>query len=141
MLSGEDVRLSLWYFESQTQGKELVYPGTAKLHADAKRVRLKIGEQREVELNRRFIHDGNRTQIVLFWYDLNGRILTNPQMVKLYTAYEAVVHGRTNGALVWVSTDLPSDDQAGKDLATERLTKFVGVLYSGLDRHFPDSTD
>lgn len=140
-LSGEDVRLSLWYFDSQTQGKELVYPGTAKLHADAKRVRLSIGAQREVELNRRFIHDGNRTQIVLFWYDLNGRILTNPQMVKLYTAYEAVVHGRTNGALVWVSTDLPSDDQAGRNQAAESLTKFVGVLYSGLDRHLPDSID
>lgn len=140
-LSGGDVRLSLWYFESQTQGKELVSPGTAKLHADAKRVRLKVGEQREVELNRRFIHDGNRAQMVLFWYDLNGRILVNPQMVKLYTAYDAVVHGRTNGALVWVSADLPSDDQAGRNQAAEILAEFVGALYSGLDHHLPDSTD
>jgi len=140
-LSGEDARLSLWYFESQTQGKELVSPGTAKLHADAKRVRLNIREQRDIELNRRFIHDGNRAQMVLFWYDLNGRILANPQMVKLYTAYDAVVHGRTNGALVWVSVDLPSDDQAGRNQAAEILAKFIGALYSGLDRRLPDSTD
>lgn len=140
-LSGGDVRLSLWYFESQTQGKELVSPGTAKLHADAKRVRLKVGEQREVELNRRFIHDGGRAQMVLFWYDLNGRILANPQVVKLYTAYDAVVHGRTNGALVWVSADLPSNDQAGRNQAAEILAKFIGALYSGLDRHLPDPTD
>lgn len=140
-LSGGDVRLSLWYFESQTQGKELVSPGTAKLHADAKRVRLNLREQQDIELNRRFIHDGNRTQIVLFWYDLNGRILANPQMVKLYTAYDAVVHGRTNGALVWVSADLPSDDQAGRSQASEILEKFIGALYSGLDRHLPDSID
>lgn len=140
-ISGGDVRLSLWYFESQTQGKELVSPGTAKLHADAKRVRLNIREQRDIELNRRFTHDGNRAQMVLFWYDLNGRILANPQMVKLYTAYDAVVHGRTNGALVWVSADLPSDDQAGRNQAAEILAKFIGALYSGLDRHLPDSTD
>ena len=140
-LSGGDVRLSLWYFESQKQGKEMVHPGTAKLHADAKRVRLNIGEQGEVELNRRLIHDGNRAQMVLFWYDLNGRILANPQMVKLYTAYDAVIHGRTNGALVWVSADLPSDDQAGRNQAAEILAKFIGALYSGLDRHLPDSAD
>jgi EpsI family protein len=140
-LSGEDVRLSLWYFESQTQGKELVSPGTAKLHADAKRVRLSIGAQTEVELNRRFIHDGDRAQMVLFWYDLNGRILANPQMVKLYTAYDAVVHGRTNGALIRVSADLPSDDQAGRNQAAEILAKFIGALYSGLDRQLPDPTD
>jgi len=138
-LSGGDVRLSLWYFESQTQGKELVSPGTAKLHADAKRVTLSIGAQREVELNRRFIHDGNGDQMVLFWYDLNGRILANPQLVKLYTAYDAVVHGRTNGALVWVSADLPSDDQAGRNQAAESLTKFIEALYFGLDRHFQNS--
>jgi EpsI family protein len=140
-LSGGDVRLSLWYFESQTQGKELVSPGTAKLHEDAKRVRLNIREQQGIELNQRLIHDGSRVQMVLFWYDLNGRILANPKMVKLYTAYDAVAHGRTNGMLVRVSADLPSDDQAGRNQAAEILEKFVEALYSRLDRHLPDSTD
>ncbi len=140
-LSGGDVRLSLWYFESQTQGKELVSPGTAKLHEDAKRVRLNIREQQGIELNQRLIHDGSRVQMVLFWYDLNGRILANPKMVKLYTAYDAVAHGRTNGMLVRVSADLPSDDQAGRNQAAEILARFVEALYSRLDRHLPDSTD
>jgi len=138
---GEDVRLSLWYFESQTQGKELVYPSTDKLHADAGSVRLSISGQGEVELNQRFIHDGDRAQMVLFWYDLNGRVLNSPLEVKLYTVLDAVVHDRTNGALVWVAVDLASDDQAGKEQAVATLSRFVSTLYPALDRYLPNPAD
>jgi len=140
-LSGEDVRLSLWYFDTQTQGKELVYPGTAKLHADARKVRLSISGQGEVELNRRFIHDRGNAQMVLFWYDLNGRILASPQAVKLYTTFDAVVHGRTNGALMWVAIDLVSDDQAGQEQAVATLVRFVSTLYPALDHFLPNPAD
>jgi len=140
-LSGEDVRLSLWYFDTQTQGKELVYPGTARLHADARRVRLSISGQGEVELNRRFIHDRGNAQMVLFWYDLNGRILASPQAVKLYTTFDAVVHGRTNGALMWVAVDLVSDDQAGQEQAVATLVRFVSTLYPALDHYLPNPAD
>lgn len=140
-VSGEEVKLSLWYFNAQMQGKELVNPGTAKLHAEAKRVRLNIGGQGEVELNRRFVHDGSNTQMVVFWYDLNGRILVSPLAVKCYTAFDAMVHGRTNGAFMWVAIDLLSDDQAGNEQAVATLTRFVSTLYPALDHYLPNPAD
>ena len=49
--SGEEVQLCIWYFESQTQGKELVNPSTAKLHSDATRIKINVGQRGEVEIN------------------------------------------------------------------------------------------
>ncbi|MBH0204117.1 MAG: EpsI family protein [Nitrospira sp.] len=139
--SGEEVMLSLWYFDTQTQGKELVYPGTDKLHANAGKIKLSISGQSEVELNRRFVRDRGNTRMVVFWYDLNGRILVSPLAVKCYTAFDAVVHGRTNGALMWVAVDLVSDDQAGEEQAVATLARFVSTLYPALDRYLPNPAD
>lgn len=139
--SGEEVKLSLWYFDAQTQGRELVYPGTDKLHANAGRIKLSISGQSEVELNRRFVRDGGNTQMVVFWYDLNGRILVSPLAVKCYTAFDAMVHGRTNGALMWAAVDLVSDDQAGEEQAVATLGRFVSTLYPALDRFLPNPAD
>jgi len=139
--SGEEVKLSLWYFDAQTQGKELVYPGTDKLHANAGRIKLSISGQSEVELNRRFVRDGGNTRMVVFWYDLNGRILVSPLAVKCYTAFDAMVHGRTNGALMWAAIDLVSDDQAGKEQAVATLGRFVSTLYPALNRFLPNPAD
>lgn len=136
-LTGETVNLSLWYFERQTQGKELIGPITANLHAGVTRVTMNLPGHGEIEVNRRFSREGNRKRVILFWYDLNGRILASPYAVKLYTAFDGVAHGRTNGALVWVATDILSDDQAGTDRAAATLTVFLSQLYPTLSEYLP----
>lgn len=137
-VSGEEVQVSFWYFERQSQGKELVNPRTSALHADAKRVRLNIVGQGAVELNRRVVHREGHTNMVVFWYDVNGRILASQLAVKCYTMLDAVVYGRTNGALVSIAVDLLSDDEAGKEQAIATLEGFVSTLYLALDRYLPN---
>ena len=139
--SGEEVQVSFWYFESQSQGKELVNPRTAALHADAKRIRLNIVGRGEVELNRRMVRGEGRPNMIVFWYDLNGRILASPLAVKWYTALDAMAYGRTNGALMWVAVDLRSDDEVGSKQAVATLEKFVSTLYPALDRYLPNRAD
>jgi Protein of unknown function (DUF3485) len=39
---------------------------------------------------------------VLFWYDINGRILVNRLTANASTIWDALSRGRTNGALVMV---------------------------------------
>lgn len=136
-VTGEEVRLSLWYFESQSQGKELVNPATAKMHAGSTRFKLDAGGRGMIEVNRRFLHEGGKKQAIIFWYDLNGRVLSSPLEVKLIAALEAIAYGRTNGALVWVAVDLPSDDQKGTEQAMTLLSTFVGQAYPVLARYLP----
>lgn len=139
--SGEEVQLSVWYFESQTQGKELINPSTAKLHSDARRVKENVGQRGEVEMNQLLRHGGEKAQAILFWYDLNGRIVAGQHAAKFYTVFDAVAHGRTNGAMVWLSVDLTSDDRTEKERALATLTGFASMLYPALDQYLPDSSD
>ncbi len=140
-VSGEEVHVSVSYFETQTQGKELVGPGTAKLHSDATRVRMIVGQRGEVEMNRLLRHEGGRAQAVLFWYDLNGRIVPGRYAAKLYTAFDAVANGRTSGALVSLATALPSDDEPARQRALESLSAFVSTFYPILDQYLPDPAE
>ena len=97
-----------------------------------------IVEQRgEVEMNRLFRHEGGRVQAILFWYDLNGRIVPGRYAAKLYTAFDAVANGRTSGALVSLATDLPSDDEPARQRALESLSAFLSTLYPILDQFLP----
>ena len=139
--TGEEVYLSIWYFEAQTQGKELASAGTAKLHASAVKVRAHLGQRGDVEVNRVFRQEGDKAQMVLFWYDLNGRIVAGRHLAKFNTVVDALLHGRTNGALVRVAANLSSEDQAGKGQAMAMLTEFISTLYPALDHYLPNPAE
>lgn len=140
-VSEEKVHLSVWYFEAQRQGKELVSASTAKLHSNAKMGKIYLGIQGEVEVNQVLQRGGDKTQLILFWYDLNGRIVAGRHAAKFYTVLDSVVHARTNGALVWVAVELHSEDQVGKDQALTTLTEFLSKLYPALQHYLPSQVD
>lgn len=140
-VSGEEVHLAIWYFSAQTQGKELVSASTAKLHSGAVRVTAHLGQQGDVEVNRLLRREGDKTQVILFWYDLNGRVAAGPHAAKLYTLLDAVVYGRTNGALVWLATDLAFNDPHEQERALATLTGFASTLYPILGHYLPQPSN
>ena len=139
--SGGEVRLAVWYFEAQTQGKELVSAGTAKLHSNAIRSKVRLGTQGEAEVNRVLRREGDKTHMIFFWYDINGHIIAGKHEAKIRTVFDAMIHGRTNGALVWVAAVLPSEDQAGKDQTLTTLTDFLEDFYPVLRQSLPNPAD
>jgi EpsI family protein len=58
-----------------------------------------------VAINKLIKAERKRERLVLFWYDLNGRIVTDRYKAKMYTAWDALMKGRTNGAVIMVSSD------------------------------------
>lgn len=139
--SGEKVHLSIWYFEAQTQGKELISAGTAKLHAGARRIKARLGQQEDVEVNRLIRQEGKKTQVVLFWYELNGRRVAAKHAAKFYTALDAVMSRRTNGALVWLAADLASNDPHEQERTLATLTEFASKLDPILSHYLPRSSN
>ncbi|MFN3682272.1 MAG: exosortase C-terminal domain/associated protein EpsI, partial [Nitrospira sp.] len=137
---GEDVRLSLWYFTFQSQGKELIHVGTSALHRGATIMKLSVDGQNAIEVNRRILSEGGKRQVAVFWYDLNGRRLTSPLAVKLYTALDGITQGRTNGALIWVATDLPSAEEEDVEQATTRLQTFIAQAFPRLTQFLASSS-
>ena len=74
-------------------------------------------------------------------YDINGHIIAGKHEAKIRTVFDAMIHGRTNGALVWVAAVLPSEDQAGKDQTLTTLTDFLEDFYPVLRQSLPNPAD
>lgn len=119
--SGEDVNLFIGYFERQGQGKEIVGYKTRALHNNASKLKVQIDADRSVEINKSVQKYGKKSHLMLFWYEINGRIVANRYLAKVYAVLDFLVRGRTNGALVLLSSEIQEDDpertyDAEKDL-------------------------
>ena len=112
--SGETIQLYIGYSEFQEQGKELINDKTEKLYSNASKIKVGLGTDNIVEINKSILPGSN---LALFWYDINGRIVADRYRVKAYTTWDALIHGRTNGAVIILITEVSNN--------TENIDKLV----------------
>jgi len=127
--SGETIRLYIGYYEYQEQAKELINYKTKELHLNASKYEVDINKDAPVEINKVLLPSpkGSGSTLILFWYDLNGRIVADRYMAKAYTAWDAMIHGRTSGAVIMLTSDL--DDRGGLDKALRADEAFIRVIF------------
>lgn len=109
--AGHAVRLQIAYFESQRQGKELVHYALDVLYAHAEKIILPAPVYDGVRINKVNLPSRTEELLVLYWYDLNGRIVADNYASKLFTSWDGLFRRRTNGAMVIVSSNVaqPAD--------------------------------
>ena len=133
--SGDSVRIYVGYFEYQKQAKELISNETTELLNHATKIKVGMNPHGYVEINKLIQKDGAKNRLTLFWYDLNGRIVTDKYMAKAYTIWDAFTRGRTNGAVIILTTDFQKEeDPSGILSKTEDL---VGKVYQLLEKYLP----
>ena len=134
---GPPIALYVGYYGSQRQGDTIHSPQNCLPGAGWQPVesgRQVLGQGGEaVEVNRYVISKGLSKQVVLYWYQGRGRIVSNEYANKLFLMADAARLGRTNGGLVRLMTPVVSTPAA----ATAELTAFAGALRSQLSRHLP----
>ena len=99
--SGETIRLYVGYHQYQKEGKELTDGRSRSPRGVTSRITLALPSE-TVELNQLLLPSAGGQAGVLFWYDVNGRILTNLYVAKGYTIWDALTRGRTNAAVVMI---------------------------------------
>jgi exosortase D (VPLPA-CTERM-specific) len=67
-----------------------------------------------LKVNRALISFGDHKQLVYYWFQQRGRIITNEYMVKWFVFWDALTKNRTDGALVRLTIPIGP----GKDVAT-----------------------
>jgi exosortase D (VPLPA-CTERM-specific) len=86
-------------------------------------------------VNRVLIQKGDQKQLVFYWFQQRGRILTNEYLVKFYLLWDALTLNRTDGALVRLTAlILPGEDESA---AEDRLTRFVETVRPVLTPYIP----
>lgn len=100
--AGHEVRLYIGYFLMQGQDREVVNYRFDPLHSGASEITIPVDGAEALRINT------SRTRAGLnayFWYEINGRVLTDRYSAKLSTVYGGLLSRRTNGAIVVVAAD------------------------------------
>ncbi len=141
--SGEAANLYIAYYNSQRKGEAVHSPrsclpgGGWQMRDFDQRVLPNVSiDGRPLRINRTVIEMGNQRQLVYYWFQQRGRVLTNEFAVKWYLFLDALALHRTDGAMVRLITPLPP---AGSEAdADRRLTELASRIGPDLPRFVPN---
>ena len=134
-LSGDEIRLYIGYFASQRQDKKLIYYRHQMLYNGTEEIEIPLSPRRSIMVNKTVLKDDDRTTLILYWYDLNGKIVANRYKTKFITAFDGITRGRTNGAFILISSNLTHSCDMQTILNEE--TEFVKMVLPVLNEYLP----
>jgi exosortase D (VPLPA-CTERM-specific) len=141
--SGRHINLYMAYYNSQRKG-EAVHSPRSCLPGGGWQMR--DFDQRELpsvplgghalRVNRTLIEMGVQRELVYYWFQQRGRIITNEFAVKWYLFWDALTRHRTDGALVRIIASVPvSGDISGVD---RTMTDFAALIAPKLPGFIPN---
>jgi exosortase D (VPLPA-CTERM-specific) len=141
--SGQTINLYISWYDSQRKGEAVHSPRSCMPgggwqmrgfgQADLPQVTV---NGHPLRVNRTLIEQGNQRQLVYYWFQQRGRIITNEIVVKWYIFWDALTRHRTDGAMVRLVTPLPPGSTEAN--ADRRLTEFAGLIAGELPRFVPN---
>lgn len=89
-----------------------------------------------LRVNRVLISYGDQKQVVYYWFQQRGRVMTNEYLVKWNMLVDAITRNRTDGALVRLTIPM----REGLDVAEldEALSRFAGDISGLLPAYIPN---
>ena len=141
--AGPAVNLYITFYNSQRKGEAFHSPrwclpggGWRVRRFDERDVGDVTIDGRTLRVNRSLMELGNQRQLVYYWFQQRGRIITNEYVVKWYLFWDALVRHRTDGGLVRLIVPLaPGSSEADAD---RRLTDLASRIAPILTRYVPD---
>ncbi|MES9970378.1 MAG: VPLPA-CTERM-specific exosortase XrtD [Candidatus Thiodiazotropha sp.] len=89
-----------------------------------------------LNVNRLVIKRGEFKQLVYYWFQQRGRVITNEWLVKWYLFLDGLTKHRTDGALVRLTTSIGVDEKWAD--GDKRLMDFAGKVVPLLDDYIPN---
>lgn len=130
-----NVDVLIGYYEAQRQSREVVNYRSNALHRDSRAASLDLGSSGSIPINLAREKIGPYERLTVYWYEIDGQVETAPLAAKLRTLWNAVGTGRTNGAIVCLTTQ---SETAGTDPATlEALLTLARETHRALARCLP----
>jgi exosortase D (VPLPA-CTERM-specific) len=140
---GHSVNLYMAYYNSQRKG-EAVHSPRACLPGGGWQLQ-EFGQRTlpgvlvngsELRVNRTLIQLGNQHQLVYYYFQQRGRIITNEFAVKWYLFWDALTRHRTDGALVRLIVNLPPGTNVPE--ADRLITQFSTRIAPQVPRYVPN---
>ncbi|MBI1749162.1 MAG: EpsI family protein [Acidobacteria bacterium] len=130
----------LAYFPTQRTGSTIhspqnCLPGAGWSPVDFARISLPFASGGKVTVNRYVISKGLDRQLVLYWYQSNGRVVASEYWAKIFLVTDSIRRNRSDGALLRVVTPIARGESA--ESAEQRALGFAREIFPQLDRFVP----
>lgn len=135
------VGLFIGYFPTQRTGQSIhspqnCMPGSGWQFLWGHPMTLVDGTGKKYNVGEYLISNGTIQQEVLYWYQSQGRSVSNEYRAKFYMIEDAIRHNRTDAALVRVITPVqPGETQ---QQAHNRAVEFTKLLTPSLSTYIPN---
>ena len=138
---GRNMWLYIGYWQSQRRGSGDIHspknclPGGGWEPIEASRLDIPVaGHSRPISVNRYLIQKDNQMQVIIYWFQARGTIVAGELSAKIELVRGAILHNRTDGALVRLSSPV----NEGVDQTTGYLIQYVQALYPLLPEYLPE---
>jgi EpsI family protein len=142
-----DVGLYVGYHATQRQGASIhsplnCLPGSGWIPMGHAYLPLTVdssigGPKRDIVVNRVMIQKGLDRQVVLYWYQSQGRIVASEYWGKVYSVADAIRYNRTDAALVRVIAPVGGDSAADIAQAEQKAVAFTQSIFPLLGEYLP----
>ncbi|MFZ2397692.1 MAG: VPLPA-CTERM-specific exosortase XrtD [Smithella sp.] len=136
------VNIYVAYYESQRKGRmihspETCLPGSGWIFNQAGTMTIPLSGKNSssITVMRAIMEKSGSRQLVYFWFNQRGRILTNAYQMKIYNFWDALVKKRTDGALIRIITPVTSAEKI--EDAEKRLQSFMRDIMPLLNEYIP----
>lgn len=138
--AGEPVNVWIAYYDSQRKGQSTHSPRTCLPGGGWEFASLTTRSFAipggVLPVNRGVIVHGADRQLMYYWFQQRGHVITNEYLVKWYIFWDALTRNRSDGALVRLLIPLPpGEPEADGD---RELSRFAATLSAQLPHYVPD---
>ncbi len=145
-VDGSSVALYVGYYRSQRDGQTIhspndCMPGAGWEPVERSRLALPVldatGARRTVVVNEHVVRKGGDGQLVLYWYQSQGRVVAGEYWSRIYMMWDAMRRNRTDAALVRVITPIADGGRDARGAAAARARAFVQAMFPRLSALLP----
>lgn len=135
------VGLFIGYYESQRQGDAIhsplnCLPGSGWEPVSRSTIRVPVDGAGSIEANHIVIRKGLDRQVVLYWYQSQGRSIASEYWGKVYLVIDSLRRHRSDAAIVRVVSPVLVTEQSD-EAALARAREFTRALAPQLTRFLP----
>lgn len=135
--AGRSIWLSIGYWDTQRRGAQMhspknCLPGGGWEQLEARRVWIPVdGATHSIEVNHYLLARDQDQQLVLYWFQSQGRAVASEFDAKLELVKNAIVRHRTDGAIIRISSPVYASLQETFELQA----RYVQVSWSRKNGH------
>lgn len=138
---GELVQLYVGFYQSQKEG-DLIHspknclPGAGWNITETTLEAVDVaagGSTRTLNAIRLILRNGKQKQVVLYWFQSRGRIISSEYMQKIWLVIDSITKGRTDGSFVRLIAPVSSDEAR----TLKMLKSFAQDVYPHLADYIP----